>query len=169
MPRTGSRLSVSSSSRPTALTSVPRSSDCTSSENAGGLAFHRRWHPAKARSFLAFHFRESRSEFRRLFTNLDPVEKGVGILEPDAKPVRYLLLFLAFVRFDLVVARNHFRPPLAQPRDLQHPLGGGFLLVGAESPQQFVKTHQADFGIAQRLEMKQIFELFLELIFRFFL
>ena len=73
------------------------------------------------------------------------------------------------MRFDFVVARNHFRAPLSEPGDFQDALDGSLFAMFAKLAHQLVQPHDADFRVPQRFEVQQIFKFLFVLFFGFFL
>src|SRR6202163_1176242 len=115
-PRAGSRLSISTRSSPTALTSAPRSSGSTSKTYCRCAIPRSRIR----RSALG----KSPLEIRRCLPRLEPVEKCVGCFEPHLEPHHDFFLLGALLRFHFVVPRDHFRAAAAHARHFQHALHG---------------------------------------------
>ena len=69
----------------------------------------------------------------------------------------------------LVVARDHLRAALTEPRYVQNALHRRVFVLPAKLAHQFIQSHDADLSIFQRLEVQQILEFFLVLVLGFFL
>src|ERR1043166_4983244 len=154
-PRTGSRLSVCRISRLTALMSAPRSSASTSRENAG-------------RSNAPFAAEPFPGRFIPLLLSWE-IFRG-SLASACERPASQK------THPDFPARRGTSRRFLLFPRVCGlRPCGcarsfpRGVSAGGPEAPQQFVEPHQADFRVAQRFEVQQIFKFFFELVFRFFL
>ena len=57
-------------------------------------------------------------EFRGLFSQVEPIEEGVGVFEPDAEPIGDFFFFGALGSFDFLIATNHLGATLAETRDV---------------------------------------------------
>src|SRR5260370_565049 len=120
-------------------------------------------------SFLGLQLRKLGAKIRRLLPDVQPVEEGLRGFQPNAEPPGDLFFFGALMSFHLVVARDHLRAALAEPRDVQNTLHGRVFALRAKLAHQLVQPHDADLRIFQRLEVQQILEFFFVLFLRFFL
>src|ERR1700688_4380068 len=120
-PRAGSRLSISTRSSPTALTSAPRSSGSTSKTYCrSGISRSRVRRSALGESLL---------KIRRCLARFEPVEKCVGCFEPYFEPLHDFFLLGALFRFHFVISRDHFSAAPAHARHFQHALHRGALPI----------------------------------------
>src|SRR6185437_6106057 len=79
--------------------------------------------------------RKTLLKFGRLLANLEPVEKCVGLLEPNREPARDFFFFSALRRIHFVIARDHFGATPAETGDFQNPRFRFTLSLGTEFPQ----------------------------------
>jgi hypothetical protein len=85
-------------------------------------------------------------EVGRLFADFEPIEKGVGRLEPDREPLRDFFFFGALLHFHLVISGNHFGAAAAQLRDFADAFGGGALAFDQKFSVQLVQPDEAHLG-----------------------
>src|SRR6266481_6442334 len=139
-------------------------------EKTAAIPAHRFLAPRlPVRSFFGLQLRKLFAKIRCLLPNVQPIKKSVRRFEPNAEPSGDLRLFGAFLRFNFVVARNHFRAALAEPGYVQNTLYGRVLALRAKLAHQLIQPHDADLGSLQRLEVQQVLELLFVLFLGFFL
>jgi len=71
-------------------------------------------------------------EFRGLFAQVEPIEEGVGVFEPDAEPIGDFFFFGALGSFDFWIARDHLGTALAEARNVEDSFDGGVFALRAK-------------------------------------
>ena len=100
-----------------------------------------------------------------MLADFEPIEKGVGRIEPDREPLRDLFLLGALRRVHFVVASDHFRAPAPQSGHFANAFGGCAFAFSEKFSQQLIQPHEAHFGFIQCREMEKIAELLFVLAF----
>src|SRR6201998_4730490 len=159
LPVTGSRVSGSISSSPTARTSGPKSSDSISRRYRFSIVIQ-----------LLFGGENIRGKpllvFVRLFAQVQPVKECIRRFQPNSEPLQNLLLLVAFVRLDARVSGDHFGPPAPQPRYFEHSLSRRALPFRTELAPKLVQAHQTYFRFLEGRKVEEISKLLFVLTIR---
>jgi len=101
-------------------TPPPRSKACTSREKGGNSKRISSWGRIPVYSFLRLQLRKLARNFRRLVPNVPASRRRHPAFPARYGTSRRSLLFGALMSFHLVVARDHLRSALAEPRYVQN-------------------------------------------------
>src|ERR1700681_2772179 len=100
-----------------------------------------RWRRAAAcpsRSYFRFRLRKFCLEVRRLLADIEPIEKSVRRLQPDAEPAGDLEFFGTLAGLDFRVSCDHFRAAFAETRDVQDALDPRAFTMGVKFVHQLI-------------------------------